>query len=88
QDQASALAARNVAEARERGHATTLSLVLVESGCPVAYYCGDLAAFEERLDLLADVSGRHPFGPWRAWSQCYRGSLHLARGAYADAVET
>ncbi|MDQ0512965.1 ATP-binding protein [Ancylobacter amanitiformis] len=87
QDQASALASRNTADARARGHATTLALNLVDSGCPVAFYCGEADALAERLDLLADVSGRHPFGPWRAWWRCYRGSLHLLHGAFSPAAE-
>ncbi|MBS7543947.1 ATP-binding protein [Ancylobacter oerskovii] len=87
QDQASALATRNTVDARVHGHATTLALNLVDSGCPVAFYCGETDALAERLELLADVSGRHPFGPWRAWCRCYRGSLHLLRGAFSQAAE-
>lgn len=41
----------------------------------------------ERLDVLADISSRHPFGPWRAWCRCYRGSLHLLNGDFSQAVE-
>ena len=85
-EEASEMASQCVADARARGHATTLSLVLVESGCPIALYCGELDALEERVALLQDVSRRHPFGPWDAWGQCFRGSLHLARGDFAGAV--
>lgn len=87
QDQSSALAARNTADARAHGHATTLALNLVESGCPVAFYCGEVDALAERLELLADVSGRTPFGPWSAWCRCYHGSLHLLGGAFGAAAE-
>ncbi|QIB34325.1 ATP-binding protein [Ancylobacter pratisalsi] len=86
QHQALAIAAACVADARALGHATTMSLVLVESGCPVALYAGDLDVMEERVDLLQDISVRHPFGPWIAWGQCFRGALHLARGDLARAV--
>lgn len=87
QDRASALATRNVVDAQAHGHATTLALSLVDSGCPVAFYCGETAALAERLELLADVSGRHAFGPWRAWSRCYGGSLHLLSGNISQAAE-
>ncbi len=87
QDQASALAARNIADAVAHGHATTLALNLVDSGCPVAFYCGEADALAERLEVLADVSSRHAFGPWRAWCRCYRGSLHFLRGAFTEAAE-
>lgn len=87
QDQASELATRNTADARERGHATTLALNLVDSGCPVAFYCGEAETLAERLELLADVSGRHPFGPWQAWRRCYRGSLHLLNRDFSQAAE-
>ena len=87
QDQASELATRNTADARERGHATTLALNLVDSGCPIAFYCGEVDILAERLDLLADVSGRHPFGPWQAWLRCYRGSAHLLNGAFSQAAD-
>lgn len=87
QDRASELAASNTADARERGHATTLLLTLVDSGCPVALYCGEVAAMEERLALLADVAHRYAFGPWRAWCRCYAGSLHLMKGQFAEAAE-
>ncbi|MCB4771267.1 helix-turn-helix transcriptional regulator [Ancylobacter sp. Lp-2] len=86
-DQASALAARNTIDARAHGHATTLALNLVDSGCPVAFYCGETEALAERLEVLADVSSRYPFGPWRAWHRCYRGSLHLLKGDFAPAAE-
>ncbi|WP_187640381.1 winged helix-turn-helix domain-containing protein [Bosea sp. F3-2] len=87
QDQASALATRNTADARARGHATTLALNLVDSGCPVAFYCGEAEMLAERLDLLADISSRHSFGPWRAWCRCYRGSFHLLNGDFSQAAE-
>jgi len=87
QDQALAIAAECVADARARGHATTLSLVLVESGCPVALHAGDLDAMEERVDLLQEISAKYPFGPWIAWGQCFRGALHLARGDAPRAVD-
>lgn len=87
QDRASELATRNTADARERGHATTLALNLVDSGCPVAFYCGEAETLAERLELLADVSSRHPFGPWQAWRRCYHGSLHLLNGDVSQAVE-
>lgn len=87
QDAASDLAARNVADARDRGHATTLALNLVDSGLPVAYYCGELDAFAERLDILREVSHRNAFGPWRAWHECYRGSLSFAQGEFAIAAD-
>lgn len=87
QEQALTTASACVADARARGHATTLSLVLVESGCPVALHAGDLDAMEERVDLLEELSGKHPFGPWNAWGQCFRGALHMARGNSSYAVE-
>ncbi|MBS7536691.1 winged helix-turn-helix domain-containing protein [Ancylobacter sonchi] len=87
QDQASALATRNTADAGRHGHATTLALNLVDSGCPVAFYCGEADALAERVELLADVSGRQSFGPWRAWCRCYRGSLHVLNGAFSEAAE-
>jgi tetratricopeptide (TPR) repeat protein len=79
-DEATKMAEQCVEDAKARGHATSLSLVLVESGCPIALYCGDLDALEERVCLLKDVSRRHTFGPWEAWGQCFLGSLYLARG--------
>lgn len=85
QDAASDLAARNIADAGQRGHATTFALSLVDSGLPVAYYCGEAAAFAERLETLRDVSSRYAFGPWRAWQECFRGSLHLSRSEFSEA---
>ncbi|MGA0594974.1 ATP-binding protein [Enterovirga sp. CN4-39] len=80
-------ATRCVADAQERGHATSLSLVLVEAGCPVPFYGGDLDTMEARVGMLQDISRRHPFGPWRAWGRCFRGSLLFGRGDFGRAVE-
>ncbi len=86
EEEALTIASACVADAHLRGHATTLSLVLVESGCPVALHAGDLDAMEERVALLQEITGKHPFGPWIAWGQCFRGALHLARGDASRAV--
>ncbi|MBS9476951.1 ATP-binding protein [Ancylobacter radicis] len=87
QELALTIAAACVADARARGHATTLSLVLVESGCPVALHAGALDLLEERVDLLQELSGKLLFGPWSAWGQCFRGALLLARGDAPGAVD-
>ena len=87
QDAALASAASCVEDARLRGHTTSLSLVLVEAGCPVPYYSGALDIMEERVDLLQSIAGRQTFGPWRAWGGCFRGALSFGRGRLEAAIE-
>ncbi|WP_167858606.1 ATP-binding protein [Methylobacterium nonmethylotrophicum] len=78
--EAAAMARSCAADAREHGHAPTLLLALVESACPIALFEGDLDTLAHHTDLLQDVAAKHPIGPWRAWGECFRGSLSLLQG--------
>jgi predicted ATPase/DNA-binding winged helix-turn-helix (wHTH) protein len=90
-DQAQRLAAENVEHARAIDHAVSLANGLLQSPCPVALLCGDLATTEHLMTELQDHAARHALGLWDEWVRCFVAVLCIRHGgviAGAGALRT
>jgi predicted ATPase len=68
---------------RARGDALSLCQVLVQAACPIGLMVGDLAAVEEFVSDLIELSVRHDWHFWHAFGSCFRGVLTVHRGDLA-----
>lgn len=67
-------------EARRSGNATLLCFALNWGVIPVARLNGDLAAAEDAVALLLQVSEEHGLVNYRAWCRCAGAMLRVKRG--------
>jgi predicted ATPase/DNA-binding winged helix-turn-helix (wHTH) protein len=54
--------------------------------CPVAAFCGDLAALERFTAQLFAHAAQHGFAAWHAQARCYEGLVLIGRGELAEGV--
>src|SRR6266851_3242652 len=80
-DQAWRIAQRTVDDARALDNPVTLCFALLEAGCPVALFTGDLAAAEHYVRMLLDSAEAHALPIWRSWGHCFQGTLLIRQGA-------
>ena len=79
-DQAMQIACDVTNDERARGDALSLCQVLVQVACPIGLMVGDLAAVEEFVSDLIELSMRHDWHFWHAFGSCFRGVLTVRRG--------
>jgi hypothetical protein len=77
--------ARVTNDERARGDALSLCQVLVQAACPIGLMVGDLAAVEEFVSDLIELSVRHDWHFWHAFGNCFHGVLTVHRGDLAAA---
>jgi len=82
-EQARAIVEANVAEARSKGHALTLSSALGQGACPIALFTGDLDAADRFGAMLLEHSERHALQLWNNWARCYMAVVKVKRGEIA-----
>jgi len=82
-DQAMEIACDVTNDERARGDALSLCQVLVQAACPIGLMVGDLAAVEEFVSDLIELSVRHDWHFWHAFGSCFRGVLTVQRGDLA-----
>jgi predicted ATPase len=82
-DQAMEIACDVTNDERARGDALSLCQVLVQAACPIGLMVGDLAAVEEFVSDLIELSVRHDWHFWQAFGSCFRGVLTVQRGDLA-----
>jgi tetratricopeptide (TPR) repeat protein len=82
-DQAMEIACDVTNDERARGDALSLCQVLVQAACPIGLMVGDLAAVEEFVSDLIELSVRHDWHFWHAFGSCFRGVLTVHRGDLA-----
>ncbi len=82
-DQAMEIACDVTNDERARGDALSLCQVLVQAACPIGLMVGDLAAVEEFVSDLIELSVRHDWHFWHAFGDCFRGVLTVHRGDLA-----
>ena len=82
-DQAMQSIATNIKEAREGGHLRSLTYALVQSGCPVAIYNGDLRLADQLLKMLLDLNVHDGSLLREKWTRCYQSLLLMKRGDLA-----
>ena len=73
---------------RARGDALSLCQVLVQAACPIGLMVGDLAAVEEFVSDLIELSVRHDWHFWHAFGSCFRGVLTVQRGDLAAGLHS
>ena len=82
-DQAIEIACDVTNDERARGDALSLCQVLVQAACPIGLMVGDLAAVEEFVSDLIELSVRHDWHFWHAFGDCFRGVLTVHRSDLA-----
>ena len=82
-----AAAADDIVEGALRG-ADVLSIcqVLVQAGCPVSLFVGDMDKLGRYVEALLDYSARNTLDFWRAWGRCFKGVLLIRRGDAAEGL--
>jgi len=86
-DQAMEIACDVTNDERARGDALSLCQVLVQAACPIGLMVGDLAAVEEFVSDLVELSVRHDWHFWHAFGSCFRGVLTVQRGDLAAGLD-
>jgi hypothetical protein len=66
-----------------RGDALALCQMLWQGACPIGLLVVDLAAVEELVSDLIELSVRHDWHFWHAFGSCFRGVLTVQRGDLA-----
>jgi predicted ATPase/DNA-binding winged helix-turn-helix (wHTH) protein len=79
-EQAMAIVAANVEEARSKGPALTLSSALGQGACPIAMFTGDLDAADRYGAMLLEHSERHALQLWNDWARCFSALVKVQRG--------
>ena len=64
----------------------SLCQVLVQAGCPVSLFVGDMDKLERYVEALLDHSARNTLDFWRAWGRCFKGVLLIRRGDAAGGL--
>jgi predicted ATPase/DNA-binding winged helix-turn-helix (wHTH) protein/class 3 adenylate cyclase len=82
-DQAMEIACDVTNDERARGDGLSLCQVLVQAACPIGLMVGDLAAVEEFVSDLIELSVRHDWQFWHAFGSCFRSVLTVQRGDLA-----
>ncbi len=85
-EQAMAIAAANVEEARSKGPALTLSSALGQGACPIAMFTGDLDAADLYGAMLLEHSERHALQLWNDWARCFIALVAVQRGDIETAL--
>ena len=85
-DQAIAAADDIVEGSLQRGEVLSLCQVLVQAGCPVSLFVGDMDKLERYVEALLDYSARNTLDFWRAWGRCFKGVLLIRRGDAAGGL--
>ena len=82
-DQAIAAADDIVQGALQRGEVLSLCQVLVQAGCPVSLFVGDMETLGRcNVEALLDYRRRSTLDFWRAWGRCFKGVLLIRRGDF------
>jgi predicted ATPase len=79
-EQAMSTAQDSLEYARAIDHANSLCYSLALATCPIALLVGDLAAADDYVTMLLDLSTTHALARWRACGLSYRGALVSRRG--------
>ena len=82
-DQAMEIACDVTNDERARGDALSQCQVLVQAACPIGLMVRDLAAVEEFVSDLIELSVRYDWHFWHAFGSCFRGVLTVHRGDLA-----
>ena len=85
-DRARQIVEANIEEARDRGHALTLSNALGQGACPVMLFMGDHDAAERFGTMLLAHSEKHGLKLWQSWARCFMAIVQIRRGDTADGI--
>ena len=85
-DQAMATADDIVERALHGKDVLSLCQVLVQAGCPVSLFVGDLDKLGRFAEALLAHSARNTLDFWLAWGRCFQGVLLIRRGDFAGGL--
>lgn len=79
-DQAASLTERGLSDAEELGHSQSICYSIGSSGCPIAFYNGDLSRAERSVGLLLEHSVKCRLALWSTMGRGFKGMLLSQRG--------
>jgi predicted ATPase/DNA-binding winged helix-turn-helix (wHTH) protein len=85
-DQAMATADDIVERALHGEDVLSLCQVLVQAGCPVSLFVGNLDKLGRFVEALLAHSARNTLDFWLAWGRCFKGVLLIRRGDLAGGL--
>lgn len=85
-DQAVRLVETIVQAAIASKNVLSLCQILVQAACPLAFFVGDLKAFDRYVTLLVEQSARQALDFWRIYGRCFHALLVTRRGEIDEGV--
>jgi predicted ATPase len=76
----------NIRHTNDIGHQLSLTNVLAEAACPIAFLIGDLDLCEQYTAQLRDETRAKALDIWSAFAECFTGDLLIRRGQVAEGV--
>jgi predicted ATPase/DNA-binding winged helix-turn-helix (wHTH) protein len=86
-DQALALNAANIEEARAFDHTMSLCNALAKGACLLTLMANDLEPAERYVEMLLARSARDGLAIWNSWGNCYKAILLIKQGHAREGVE-
>ena len=85
-DQAASLAKECVHEAVTRNSPLQVSYALVQAGCQISFFLGDLSGAEHHIRNLLRHCANHRPGIWLSWARCFEAELLIKQGHLANGI--
>ena len=86
-DQALAMNAANIDEARAFGHTLSLCNALAKGACLLTLMANDLAAAHAYSQMLVARAARDGLPIWQAWGKCYSAIVHIRQGRLEEGLD-
>jgi hypothetical protein len=86
-DQALAMNAANIDEARDFGHTLSLCNALTKGACLLTLMANDLAAAHKYSQMLVARAARDGLPIWQAWGKCYSAIVQIRQGRLEDGLD-
>jgi predicted ATPase/DNA-binding winged helix-turn-helix (wHTH) protein len=85
-DQAGSLAKESMREAVALNNSLHLSYALVQVGCQMSFFLGDLSSAEDHIRKLLNHCSNHGSGIWLSWARCFEAELMIKQGHLANGI--
>jgi predicted ATPase/DNA-binding winged helix-turn-helix (wHTH) protein len=82
-DQAASWTERGLIDVLQLGHSQSICYSVGSSGCPIAFYNGDLANAERNVELLLEHSAKCRLALWATMGRGFKGMLLSQRGDFS-----
>jgi predicted ATPase/DNA-binding winged helix-turn-helix (wHTH) protein len=85
-DQAASLAKECMREAVTLNNPLHLSYALVQAGCQMSFFLGDLSSAEDYSRKLLKHCSNYGPGIWLSWARCFEAELMIKQGHLANGI--